>query len=204
MLTAVSSVALFQHLQLQKMVGLANDIFYGMKALELHVANLESDLERDREDIRGRKLRAEITESRRKLARMREDYNAYARELQTGRLIPPDSEELLILRLARVFGETEIAVPDGFIAKVKEYIKKWQSSQRLENAIRRLRENHYARPSAPPWQARTSRRSSSISPCRNRTSSRASSAHPPATAAPRACGNSSPRRARATGLRSAP
>lgn len=144
LLTAVSGVALFQYLQLQKMAGLANDIFYGMKALELHVADLESTLERDREDLRSRKLRAEIAQSRRKLARMRENYEAYAQELQAGRLIPPDSEELLILRLARVFGETEVAVPDEFIAKVKEYIKKWQSSDRLKNAIRRLRENHYA------------------------------------------------------------
>ncbi|WP_133512516.1 FHA domain-containing protein [Candidatus Thiosymbion oneisti] len=144
MLTAVSGVALFQYLQLQKMAGLANDIFYDMKELELHVANLESNLERDREDIRSARLRAEIAASKRKLARMREKYDAYAHELQTSRLIPPDSEELLILRLAKIFGETEVAVPQEFIAKVKEYIKKWQSSSRLENAIRRLRENNYA------------------------------------------------------------
>lgn len=144
MLTAMSGVALFQYLQLQKMAGLANDIFYGMKELELHVANLESDLERDREDIRSRRLLEEIAEFRRKLARMREDYNAYVRELQASRFISPDSEELLILHIARIFGETEVAVPDEFIAKVEEYIKKWQSSNRLENAIRRLVENGYA------------------------------------------------------------
>jgi len=115
-----------------------------MKELELHVADLEFDLERDREDIRSAKLRAEVTAPKRKLARMREKYDAYARELQTSRLIPPDSEELLILRLAKIFGETEVAVPKTFITKVKEYIKKWQSSSRLENAIRRLRENNYA------------------------------------------------------------
>jgi len=110
MLTAVSGVALFQYLQLQKMAGLANDIFYDMKELELHVANLESDLERDREDIRSARLGAEIAASKRKLARMREKYDAYVHELRTSRLIPPDSEELLILRLAKIFGETEVAV----------------------------------------------------------------------------------------------
>lgn len=144
MLTVVSGVALFQYLQLQKMAGLATDIFYDMKELELHVADLESDLERDRADTRSAKLRAEIAESKRKLARMREKYDVYAHELRTSRLIPPDSEELLILRLAKIFGETEVAVPKTFITKVKEYIKKWQSSSRLENAIRRLRENNYA------------------------------------------------------------
>jgi len=126
------------------MAGLANDIFYDMKELELHVANLESDLERDREDIRSARLGAEIAASKRKLTRMREKYDAYVHELRTSRLIPPDSEELLILRLAKIFGETEVAVPQAFITKVEEYIKKWQSSNRLENAIRRLRENNYA------------------------------------------------------------
>jgi len=66
MLTAVSGVALFQYLQLQKIADLANDIFYDMKELELHVAKLESDLERDREDIRNARLREEIAASNRK------------------------------------------------------------------------------------------------------------------------------------------
>jgi len=144
MLAAVSGVALFQYVQLQKMAGLANDIFYGMKELELHVANLEHDLQLDRERTRGTMLLEEIAESRRKLARMREDYDAYVRELRASRLIPPDSEDLLILHVARVFGETEVDVPRAFLAKVKEYIKKWQSSSRLEEAIRRLAENNYA------------------------------------------------------------
>jgi soluble lytic murein transglycosylase-like protein len=59
-------------------------------------------------------------------------------------VIVPDSEELLILHMARVFGETEVDVPKGFADEVKKYIKKWQSSSRMERAIRRLEENNFA------------------------------------------------------------
>jgi membrane-bound lytic murein transglycosylase D len=143
-LVAISGVAIFQSIQLQKMASLANDIFYGMKELELHVANLERELGTVVGNEAIRRLHEEIDESKRQLARMREDYNAYAQELQASRYIPPDSEELLILRVARIFGETEVDVPREFTKKVKEYIKKWQSSSRLETAIRRLKENNYA------------------------------------------------------------
>ena len=49
----------------------------------------------------------------------------------------------LIYRLARVFGECEINMPAGFIDEVKSYIRKWQSSDRSEKAVRTARENNY-------------------------------------------------------------
>jgi membrane-bound lytic murein transglycosylase D len=142
-LLLVGGVALVQYVQLQKMRTLANDIFYGMKELELYVANLEADLQGDLEETRRMKRRQEIAEARRKLAAMREDYETYVRELRASRLITPNSKELLILHMARVFGETEVDVPKDFANEVERYIKKWQSSDRLESAIRRLRENDY-------------------------------------------------------------
>jgi len=160
MLTAVSGVALFQYLELREKANLAKDKFYAMKELELHMAALESELEQAREETRSAreetrnaKLRAEIEAARRRLAKLRASYNAsasaYAHERQASRFLPgrsppPDSVELLILRLARIFGETEVAVPPAFIAEVKAYIRKWRSSDRLRNAIRRLRRNNYA------------------------------------------------------------
>ena len=38
---------------------------------------------------------------------MRVNYEAYVRELRASQLVVPDSEELLILHMARIFGETE-------------------------------------------------------------------------------------------------
>jgi len=144
MLAGLSGVALFQYAHLQRMAALANDIFYSMKELELHIANLEDEVQRDQEVAQNTQMLEEIAESKRKLARMREDYESYARELQASRFIAPDSEELLILHIARTFGETEVDVPTGFMSEVKKYIKKWQSSGRLASAIRRLKENSYA------------------------------------------------------------
>jgi soluble lytic murein transglycosylase-like protein len=143
LLAAVGGVAVFQHLQLQRMSGLANDIFYGMKELELYVANLEADLEAELEQTARARRREEIGEARRKLAAMRENYEAYVREFRASQLVVPDSEELLILHMARVFGETELDVPEGFADEVRAYIKRWQSSPRLERAIRRLHDNNF-------------------------------------------------------------
>jgi hypothetical protein len=143
-LVIVSGVAYYQYDRLRTMSRLANDIFYDMKELELYIANLEADLEAVLEDSVRERRREEIAETRRKLASMRESYEAYVRELRASRVTVPDSEELLILHMARVFGETEVDVPKGFADEVKKYIKKWQSSSRLERAIRRLEENNFA------------------------------------------------------------
>ena len=143
-LLTVATVAIFQYTRLGNMSRLANDIFYGMKELELYIANLESELDADLVDTAREKRREEIAETRRKLAAMRENYETYVHELRSSRVIVPDSEELLILHMARIFGETEVDVPKGFADEVKKYIKKWQSSPRLERAIRRLKENNFA------------------------------------------------------------
>ncbi|MEA3273770.1 MAG: transglycosylase SLT domain-containing protein [Pseudomonadota bacterium] len=140
LLAAVGGVAVFQHLQLEKTSELANDIFYAMKELELQIANLEAGM-----DVAAAEaLRDQIAESKRRLADMRERYDAFVEKVQTGRLFAIDSEELLILHIARVFGETEVDVPKGFVEEVRKYIKKWQSSPRLERAIQRLHQNGYA------------------------------------------------------------
>ncbi len=144
MVVGLGGLALFQYIQLQKMGNLANDIFYGMKELEVYVANLEADLEADLGESRLARRREEIAEAKRKLTSMRENYDAYVRELRASRLFAPDSDELLILHMARVFGETEVDVPGDFVSEVRKYIKKWQSSPRLANAIQRLKDNNYA------------------------------------------------------------
>jgi hypothetical protein len=51
--------------------------------------------------------------------------------------LPP--EDRLILRMARVFGECEVAMPKGFIDEVKRYIEVWRSDQRFEDALKQAR-----------------------------------------------------------------
>lgn len=140
MLGAVGGYALYQHEQLVKTARLANDIFYDMKDLELQIADLEAGIDANA----SAELKEQVAESKRRLVAMRERYDAFVEQVQAARPIPLDSEDKLILHVARVFGETEVDVPHDFAAEVKTYIRKWQSSSRLSRAIRRLEENGYA------------------------------------------------------------
>ena len=47
-------------------------------------------------------------------------------------------DERLILRVARVFGECELTMPEGFVETTREYIGRWQGSTRLPHALERL------------------------------------------------------------------
>jgi len=54
-----------------------------------------------------------------------------------------DMEERLILRVARLFGECEVDLPEGFVGEVKRCINKWKSTRRFSQAINRARSNDY-------------------------------------------------------------
>ena len=47
-------------------------------------------------------------------------------------------EDMLIFRVARIFGEYDLNIPDSFVAEVKRYIREWQQSERLAKAIDRI------------------------------------------------------------------
>ena len=53
-------------------------------------------------------------------------------------------EDRLILRVARIFGECEVDMPDDFKSEVQKYIKYWQSSQRFRDNIKTAEKNGYA------------------------------------------------------------
>jgi len=140
LLTLVGGFAIYQHLQLEHTARLANDIFYDMKDLELQIANLEASIGAEA----SAELKAQVAESKRRLASMRERYDLFVEKIQAARPVALATDDQLILHMARVFGETEVDVPDEFTTEVKTYIRKWQSSPRLPRAIRRLHENGYA------------------------------------------------------------
>jgi len=140
LLSGVGGYALVQHRQLVETARLANDIFYDMKELELQIANLEASIDADA----SAELKAQVAESKRRLAAMRVRYDTFVEQVQAARAVPLDSEDKLILHVARLFGETEVDVPDDFADEVKRFIRKWQASPRLARAIRRLKENGYA------------------------------------------------------------
>lgn len=113
----------YQALKLRSLKTLAESIFYSMKALEVEIAKTEL------EGIRSGSARAQ-------LVTLSEDYDRYLDDLKVG-INLRSYEDRLILRMARTFGECELNMPEDFANTVKSFIRKWQSSPRLETSIAR-------------------------------------------------------------------
>jgi len=76
---------------------------------------------------------------RSELRAMEAQYDHYLDEL--GVLGPNLSEQdRVILRVARIFGECELNMPEDFVAEVKSYINKWRTTNRLKQSLQRLHE----------------------------------------------------------------
>lgn len=130
--------AVFKHLEVEKHKKLAEEIFYSMKSLELEFADV-LDLSRETADERVKKKVAAYQARRNELV---SNYDRFVSALNTYEN-EKDEQGRLILKVARMFGECEINIPDGFRQEVNNYINKWKSTRRLENAVKRARENGY-------------------------------------------------------------
>jgi len=121
--------SIYQHIAIRNMKSSAADIFYNMKTVELEIAQLKNKLK-------------DVDQSENLLTEMNEDYDQLLDKLGLYRKNISE-EERLILRIARIFGECEINLPELFIQEVKKYISKWQSTTDLQEAIKRAKENEY-------------------------------------------------------------
>lgn len=130
--------ALFRHIQQGKQRQLAADIFYKMKTLEMELAQLIKETEQHRSlqtDARIEQFKQHQKELEESYNRFTDTLNVYDKGL--------NEEERLVLKIARVFGECEITMPEGFTRKVLAYIEQWKASNRLKNAVTRARRNGY-------------------------------------------------------------
>ena len=131
LLLAVASYAVYQHRQARKQKLLAEDIFYNMKSLELELAGLEKTVA----ESHNAQATEQVKKFRDRRKEMEGQYDQFITRL--GVYGPKmTAQEQLILRVARIFGECEVAMPSGFVAEVQDYIRKWQSTDRLKKAIR--------------------------------------------------------------------
>jgi hypothetical protein len=137
---AAAGVALYYHEQASHQKALAENLFYQMKSLDVDIAGVEklvldSNSQQGMEQIRK-------YQSRRK--EMEKSYDQFLTSLHiySAKMTP---QEKLILRVARIFGECEIAMPPGFVDEINTYIKKWQSSGRLKRDINTAKENGYTK-----------------------------------------------------------
>lgn len=164
------AMVIYQQLSLTKVRNLAVEMYYDIKTLEVSLSQAEMKLQEnealfdltlkaivkeklgtDQERIRveQEKIAAErkrLMLERQKLAGMKEKYRHYVDEAKSLRIRLPTNalyEEELIAKVARGFGESELELPQGFIAEVKRYVEYWQKSSRLQQAMRHLEKNGY-------------------------------------------------------------
>jgi membrane-bound lytic murein transglycosylase D len=127
---------------LQKQVSrnrlIAEELFYSMKALDLNIANIEKR-------VQDAGSRQDADEVARLQKQRRETEQNYDRFLTTLKVYDPNMtpQQRLILRVARIFGECELAMPPAFANEVNNYIKRWQSSGRLVRALAVAKEKGY-------------------------------------------------------------
>lgn len=131
-------IAGVQYLRVESMKETAEDIFFTMKSMELELSQLESLVV---DELPPDKLQA-ILSRREKMKAMQVQYDRFLEKI--GIYSPSMSEQdRSIMRMARLFGECEIGMPPDFVDKVKEYIQRWRTTDRLLTSVQRAQRQGY-------------------------------------------------------------
>ena len=130
--------AFYEHQQSLKQRAVAQELFYTMKSLDLDVANLERLVAQTDSKIG-------LDEIQKYRNRRKEVEQSYDHFLATLHIYNPKmtEQDRNILRIARIFGESELDMPPGFREEINKYIKKWQGSGRYAKAIQTAKANGY-------------------------------------------------------------
>ena len=128
--------ALVVHRALSKQMQQAQEIFYRMKGQDVLFAELERKLAESGNTPGQQQIAAYMAERR----RMEQDYDRYVAGLFDRKL---NEKERLVLRVTRLFGECDAAVPPDYIGEVMRYVQKWQSTGRFERAVKRAQAAGY-------------------------------------------------------------
>ena len=138
LLCGVGAFAWLRDQQVRKQTAMAQELFYSMKSLDVDIANVERIVS----ETSGPQGAEQIRKFRERRTAMENQYNNFLSGLKLYDKALSE-EDKLILRMARVFGECELAAPPEFITEVKSYIAKWQSSSRYKTAVDRAIANGY-------------------------------------------------------------
>lgn len=123
--------------QLQELHATAEGVFYATKSLELELAKLRTEVRKTNDE----KLKQSFREKQEEQRELQAKYTDFLGEIGISKekLSP---EDWIIYRVARLFGECDVSVPEEFVTKVKEFIGHWQKTHRFRRAIERAhREN---------------------------------------------------------------
>ena len=135
---AVGGYAFYLHHERQKNRAIAQEMFYSMKTIDVNIANVER--------LVGASGNAEASAEVERLRGQRQNLdNSYNRLLASLNIYDPkmSEQQKLALRVARIFGECEVAMPPDFLTEVQKYINKWKSSGRYQRAVNLAREKGY-------------------------------------------------------------
>jgi hypothetical protein len=130
--------AIWKHLHEEKLRGLAEEIFYQIKQMDLDYASLVQKLTQSNDP----RLKEEASKYITRRRELQDKYDEFVKEL--GVYDVKDEVDKSILHIARVFGECEVNMPKEFVEQVKFYISEWKKSPRLRQAVARAEENGYS------------------------------------------------------------
>ena len=126
--------------QMRRQRILAEELFYGMKSLDVDIATMEQSVAvapsgnpQDQEQVRRYRVRRRQMEA---------NYDAFLSALNLKKLT---EQERLIMRVTRTFGECDLAAPPEYLSEVNTYIRRWQSSGRFARAVKLADEMGYTR-----------------------------------------------------------
>lgn len=171
--TIAAGLATYQHFALENARRLALDMFYDIKTLEVNLSQADIRLEQSaavlentlktindeklrisqqelkaqQEQIAAERLR--MRQERERLANMKAKYRQYVEEANSMRLKFPSDEQYeneLIAKVARELGESELELPEQFVAEVHKYIRYWQGTSRLQTSITTIDQNNLLEP----------------------------------------------------------
>ena len=115
LMLGIGGFALFEHQQVAKQRGMAIEIFYSMKSLDVDIANLR-DAVKSSNNQQGMDQLKKIEEQRGQME------NSYDHYLATLKVYSPkmSEQDRLVLRVSRIFGECELDMPPDFVAEVEQ------------------------------------------------------------------------------------
>lgn len=123
------SIELYRkHKQVEELTRLAEAVFYQMRLSEAELVGQRDKMTPEQfEDLRNKRVKLE------------KDYDRYLETL--GAYVGKSPIEQAVMRLARELGETDLAIPPGFLQTVLIYVEKWRSTARLRTALDRARQS---------------------------------------------------------------
>ena len=127
----------YQEVRVRGLLANAEDIFYELRSVEVELAQREISIAQQIESNPQLEdsLTVDLERSRATRRRIAARYDKYVSD--AGFYDGKSSEEELIHRTARAFGESELTIPPEFVDEVKVQIRYWKNGRRFVEGVRR-------------------------------------------------------------------